>query len=111
MTIDDVASSMAIISVIMIIMVINMPIINISIRNTHGCIITGVNSNILKWQSHYDSYVNAVGTNDDASMDEVYVTYVDDEHVDNHAYDDTTDDEHDNGNDIYSNDIYGHIAI
>ena len=25
-------------------------------------------------------------------MDEIYVTYVDDEHVDNHDYDDTTDD-------------------
>ena len=34
-------------------------------------------------------------------MDEIYVTYVDDEHVDNHDYDDTTDDEHDNNNDIY----------
>ena len=29
-------------------------------------------------------------------MDEVYVTYVDDEHVDNHDYDDNTDDDHDN---------------
>ena len=34
-------------------------------------------------------------------MDENYVTYVDDEHVDNHDYDDTTDDDHDNKNDIY----------
>ena len=34
-------------------------------------------------------------------MDEIYVTYVDDEHVDNHDYDDTTDDDHDNDNDIY----------
>ena len=34
-------------------------------------------------------------------MDEVYATYVDDEHVDNHDYDDTTDDDHDNNNDIY----------
>ena len=39
-------------------------------------------------------------TNDDASMDEIYVTYVDDEHVDNHDYDDNTDDDHDNNNDI-----------
>ena len=31
-------------------------------------------------------------------MDEIYVTYVDDEHVDNHDYDDTTDDDHDNNN-------------
>ena len=34
-------------------------------------------------------------------MDEIYVTYVDDEHVDNHDYDDATDDDHDNSNDIY----------
>ena len=34
-------------------------------------------------------------------MDEIYVTYADDEHVDNHDYDDTTDDDHDNNNDIY----------
>ena len=33
-------------------------------------------------------------------MDEIYVTYVNDEHVDNHDYDDTTDDDHDNNNDI-----------
>ena len=31
-------------------------------------------------------------------MDEIYVTYADDEHVDNHDYDDTTDDDHDNNN-------------
>ena len=29
-------------------------------------------------------------------MDEIHVTYVDDEHVDNHDYDDNTDDDHDN---------------
>ena len=33
-------------------------------------------------------------------MDEFYVTYVDDEHVDNHDYDDNTDGDHDNNNDI-----------
>ena len=33
-------------------------------------------------------------------MDEIYVTYVDDEHVDNHDYDDNTDDDHGNNNDI-----------
>ena len=33
-------------------------------------------------------------------MDEIYVTYVDDEHVDNHDYDDNTDDDHDNNHDI-----------
>ncbi len=31
-------------------------------------------------------------------MDEIYVTHVGDEHVDNHDYDDTTDDDHDNNN-------------
>ena len=39
-------------------------------------------------------------------MDEIYATYVDDEHVDNHDYDDITDDDHDN-----NNDIYGHISM
>ena len=34
-------------------------------------------------------------------MDEIYATHVDDEHVDNHDYGDTTDDDHDNNNDIY----------
>ena len=34
-------------------------------------------------------------------MGEIYVTYVDDEHVDNHDYDDNTDDDHDSNNDIY----------
>ena len=34
-------------------------------------------------------------------MDEIYVTYVDDEHVDNHDYDDNTDDDHDNNYCIY----------
>ena len=29
-------------------------------------------------------------------MDEIYVTYVDDEHIDNHEYDDNTHDGHDN---------------
>ena len=33
-------------------------------------------------------------------MDGIYVTYVDDEHVDNHDYDDNTDDDHDNNNDM-----------
>ena len=33
-------------------------------------------------------------------MDEIYVTYVDDEHVDNHDYDDNTDDDHDNNYNI-----------
>ena len=33
-------------------------------------------------------------------MDEIYVTYVDDEHVDNHGYDDNTDVDHDSNNDI-----------
>ena len=34
-------------------------------------------------------------------MGEVYVTYVDDEQVDNHDYDDNTDDDHDSNFDIY----------
>ena len=34
-------------------------------------------------------------------MDEIYVTYVDDEHVDNNEYDDNSDDDHDNNNDLY----------
>ena len=34
-------------------------------------------------------------------MDETHVTYVDDEHHDNHDYDDHTDDDHDNINDTY----------
>ena len=33
-------------------------------------------------------------------MDEIYVTYVDDEHVDNHDYDDNTDDDHDYNNNV-----------
>ena len=34
-------------------------------------------------------------------MDELYVTHVDDEHVENPDYDDNTDDDHDNNYDIY----------
>ena len=49
---------------------------------------------LFKWQSHFDNYVNVVDTSDDASMDEIYVTYDDDEHVDNHDYDDNTDEGH-----------------
>ena len=49
---------------------------------------------------------DVVDTSDDVSMDEIYVTYVDDEHVDNHDYDDNTDDDHDN-----NNDINGHILM
>ena len=29
-------------------------------------------------------------------MDQIHVTYVDNEHADNHEYDDNTDDDHDN---------------
>ena len=39
-------------------------------------------------------------------MDETYVTYVDDGHVDNHDYDDSTGDGHD-----HKNDIYGHLRM
>ena len=42
-----------------------------------------------------DNYVDVVvDTIHVASMDEIYVTYVDDEHVDNHDYDDNSDDDH-----------------
>ena len=43
----------------------------------------------------------AVEINDDAYMGEIYVPYVDDEHADNHDYDDNTDDDHDSNNHIY----------
>ena len=46
--------------------------------------------------------MNVVDTNDDASMDEIYVTYVDDEHVDSLDYDGNTDDDHDNSNHLYA---------
>ena len=39
-------------------------------------------------------------------MDEIYVTYVDDEHADNHNYDDYSDDDHDS-----NNDICGHLSM
>ena len=39
-------------------------------------------------------------------MDEIYVTYVDDEHVYDHDYDDNTDDNHDS-----NYDIYGHTSM
>ena len=56
---------------------------------------------LSEWICHYNNYIDVVvDTNDNAFMDEVYVTYVDDEHVDNHDYDDNTDDYHDNNNDI-----------
>ena len=35
-------------------------------------------------------------------MDETYVNYVDDEHVDNHDHDDDTDDDNDHKNDSYT---------
>ena len=57
-------------------------------------------TSLSSWLCHYNNYIDVVDTNDDASMDEIYVTYVDDEHVDNHDYDDNTDDDHDNNNDI-----------
>ena len=39
-------------------------------------------------------------------MDEKYVTYVDDEHVGNHDYDDNCGDDHDK-----NNDINGHLSM
>ena len=47
-------------------------------------------------------------------MDEIYVTYVDDEHVDNHDYDDNTDDDHDNNTGIcihYNGDLWCNKSI
>ena len=41
----------------------------------------------LSWL-HRDNYVDVVDTVHVASMDEIYVTYVDDEHADNHDHDD-----------------------
>ena len=42
----------------------------------------------LSWLRH-DNYVDVVvDTIHVASMDEIYVTYVDDEHADNHDHDD-----------------------
>ena len=37
-------------------------------------------------------------------MDEIYVTYVDDEHADNHDYDGNTDGDHDSTNDVHEDD-------
>ena len=45
-------------------------------------------------------YVNVVDTNGDASIDKIYVTYVDDEHADFHDYDDDMNDDHDRNYDI-----------
>ena len=53
----------------------------------------------LHWQSHYDNCIDVAATSDDASMDEMYVTNVDDKQVDNHDYDDSTDDARDSNND------------
>ena len=40
-------------------------------------------------------------------MDDIYVTYVDDEHADNNEYVDNTDDDHDDNNDSYDHDNEG----
>ena len=58
------------------------------------------------WQRHHSKYVNVVDNIDDVSKDQIHVTHVDDEHVKNHEYDDNTDDDHDN-----NNDIYGHTSM
>ena len=52
------------------------------------------------------NYIDVVDNNDAASMDDMYLPYVDDEHVDNHDYDDNTDDDHGS-----NNDIYGHMSM
>ena len=47
------------------------------------------------WFCHYNYLdVVVVDTHDDASMDGTYVAYFDDEHVDNHEFDNKTDDDH-----------------
>ena len=56
---------------------------------------------LSEWLCHYNNYIDVVDTNGDASMDEIYVVYVDDEHVHNHDYDDNTNDDHGNNNSIY----------
>ena len=48
--------------------------------------------------------VVVVDTSDEASIDQNYITYFDDEHIDSLGYDDNTDDDRDNNYDIY-NDI------
>ena len=68
--------------------------------DTSSLVSTTTSIQLLEYQSHYDKNVNVVDTNDDASMDGIYVTYVYDEHVDNHDYDDNTEDDHDSNNDI-----------
>ena len=45
--------------------------------------------------------MHVVGTSDDASMGEFYVTSVEDEHVDDHD-DDNAAEDHDNNYDIYA---------
>ena len=44
--------------------------------------------------------VNFSDTRNDASMDAIYVTYNDDEHIDNHGYDVNTGDDRDRNSDI-----------
>ena len=59
-------------------------------------------------QQHLRNYHNGtaiiintvVDTSDDASMDDFCHTFDDDEHVDNHDSDGTTDDDHDSNNDL-----------
>ena len=50
--------------------------------------------------------INFQGHNKKVNLDENYVTYVDDDHVDNHDYDDNTDYDHDS-----NNGICGHISM
>ena len=49
--------------------------------------------NLSEWRSHYDNNVDIVDLIHVADMDETYGTSVDDEYVDNHDYDDDTDDD------------------
>ena len=50
---------------------------------------------LAEWLCHYNNYIDVVvDINDDATMAELYVAYVDDEHVDNRDYDDNVNDDH-----------------
>ena len=48
---------------------------------------------LSEWLCHYHTHLHIVDIIHVADMDETYGTYVDDEYVDNHDYDDDTDDD------------------
>ena len=62
---------------------------------------------LSEWLCQYNIYIDVVvDNNDDASMDEICVTYLDEECVDDHDCEDNTDDDHDS-----NNHTYGHISM